>query len=238
MCGDSTSPEQIEALCEDKKANLLFTDPPYGVSLDPGSFKKSGKKYEKIKNDELKAEELVEFVKKFLFLSLSSLASSAPVYVCFSWKRYKEFLEAFEELNIKIDDCLVWVKNFIGVGYDDYRAQHEFIFYSRRGGIWHGDAAQSDVWQFSRESGNNYVHPTQKPVRLVERAILNSSRKGDVVLDPFGGSGTTLIACEKRGRAARLMELDPKYCDTIVRRWQAYTGLQAVHAETGDSFPG
>lgn len=129
----------------------------------------------------------------------------------------------------------MWDKKSIGLGNANYRPQHEFIFYFK-GGAWYGDKAQSDVWYMSRGNTGAYVHPTQKPVELVERAVGNSSKAGDVVVDCFGGSGSTLIACEKTGRHARLMELDPKYVDVIVRRWQEFTGKQATHEATGATF--
>lgn len=122
-----------------------------------------------------------------------------------------------------------------GLGNSNYRPQHEFIFYCK-GGAWDGDKAQSDVWSMSRGATGKYVHPTQKPVELIERALNNSSKGGDTVLDVFGGSGSTLIACEKTGREARLMGLDPKYCDVIVRRWQEFTGKQATLEATGEPF--
>lgn len=143
-------------------------------------------------------------------------------------------IREFGFTNREVKACIVWDKKSIGLGNSHYRPQHEFIFYC--GGQWHGDKSQSDVWSLSRGSTSAYVHPTQKPVELVERALVNSSKAGDVVIDCFGGSGSTLIAAEKTGRHARLMELDPKYVDVIVARWQEFTGLQAVHADTGKTF--
>ena len=124
-----------------------------------------------------------------------------------------------------IKNCIVWDKKSIGLSHGHYRPQHEFIFYC--GEEWYGDKAQSDVWHMSRGSTSKYVHPTQKPVELICKAIKNSSKKGDVIIDCFGGSGSTLIACEKLNRKARVMELDPKYCDVIVKRWENFTGLKA-----------
>ena len=123
----------------------------------------------------------------------------------------------------------------MGLGHQEYRPQHEFIFYSK-GGAWFGDRSQSDVWQISRDKTTGYVHPTQKPVALVEKAMQNSSKAGDAVIDCFGGSGTTLIAAEKNGRLARIMELDPKYVDVIVKRWEDFTGQKAVLEATGEPF--
>ena len=129
----------------------------------------------------------------------------------------------------------MWDKKSIGLGNSNYRPQHEFIFYC--GGQWFGDKSESDVWYMSRGNTGAYVHPTQKPVEMIERALKNSSKAGDIVIDCFGGSGSTLIACEKNARKARLMELDPKYCDVIVKRWQAFTGKTAKLEATGEPFP-
>lgn len=162
--------------------------------------------------------------------------TGAAYYVCFPWRTYAEFESAIEACDLKISACIVWDKKSIGLGNANYRPQHEFIFYVK-GGAWYGDKAQSDVWQTSRGATGEYVHPTQKPVDLIERAVNNSSKAGDTVLDLFGGSGSTLIACEMTSRHARLMELDPKYIDVIITRWQNFTGQTAHHAETGEPFP-
>lgn len=188
-----------------------------------------------IKGDDKRGADLVALVRDSLAAGLSVTKETAPVYVCFPWKTYTEFLTAMRDNGLEPDNCIVWRKNFIGLGNANYRPQHELVFYCARG-TWYGDQAQSDVWDIKRDNTGDYVHPTQKPLRIVERALINSSRKGDIVLDLFGGSGTTLVACEKRGRKARLMELDQKYCDVIVRRWQKLTGGRAVHAISGEEF--
>jgi DNA modification methylase len=167
--------------------------------------------------------------------AVSVSKSGAASYVCFPWRTYTEFEAAMLECGLEPSACIVWDKKSIGLGNSNYRPQHEFIFYVK-GGAWYGDKAQSDVWYMSRGATGEYVHPTQKPVELIERAINNSSKGGDTVIDVFGGSGSTLIACEKTGRVNRSMELDPKYCDVIVKRWQDFTGKHATHAETGEAF--
>jgi DNA modification methylase len=161
--------------------------------------------------------------------------SGAAKYVCFPWRTYSEFESALDQIGMTISACIVWDKKSIGLGNSDYRPQHEFIFYSK-GDIWHGDKSQSDVWYNSRGATGEYAHPTQKPVELVEKAINNSSKGQDVVIDVFGGSGSTLIACEKTARDCRLMELDPKYCDVIIQRWQNFTGQTATLEATGQPF--
>ena len=178
-----------------------------------------------IKNDDLRDEELIKLVKNSLQTALSKTKQGGSAYICFTWRTYSEFYKAITDAGFNIKNCLVWDKRSIGLGQSHYRPQHEFIFYC--GQQWYGDKSQSDVWQMSRGSTSNYVHPTQKPVEIISKAIRNSSKKEDIILDSFGGSGSTLIACEKLIRKARIMELDPKYCDVIIKRWENYTGLQA-----------
>jgi DNA modification methylase len=132
-------------------------------------------------------------------------------------------------------DCLAWDKERLGLGYGNYRPQFELILY-RAGSAWYGERDQSDVLRFSRDASIEYQHPTQKPVALIERALNNSSRTGDVVLDLFAGSGSVLIAAEKGHRQARVVELEPRFVDVIVRRWQAYTGKVAILTSTGATF--
>ncbi len=188
-----------------------------------------------ILGDDKTGDDLIALVRDALASAVAVSKSGSATYVCFPWRTYSEFEAAMEECGLKASACIVWDKKSIGLGNANYRPQHEFIFYCK-GGAWYGDKAQSDVWSMSRGATGKYVHPTQKPVELVERAVGNSSKAGDIVVDCFGGSGSTLIACEKTGRHARLMELDPKYVDVIVRRWQEFTGKQATHAATGATF--
>ena len=230
MCGDSTLIENLEKLCLEK-ADMIFTDPPYGMSYGGGRAEGSTEKgalvkaHGMIKNDDLRDEELIKLVKNSLQTALSKTKQGGSAYICFTWRTYTEFYKAITDAGFNIKNCLVWDKRSIGLGQSHYRPQHEFIFYC--GQQWYGDKSQSDVWQMSRGSTSNYVHPTQKPVEIISKAIRNSSKKEDIILDSFGGSGSTLIACEKLIRKARIMELDPKYCDVIIKRWENYTGLQA-----------
>lgn len=238
MCGDSTDPDQVSILCADGKADMLFTDPPYGMSYQSGRQAAPNKKGQKVKDfgmikgDDLRDDALETMITKSTAAALQNMREDSSIYVCFPWRTYGNFLNALIATGIKIDGCIVWRKNCIGLGNSHYRPQHEFIFYTARG-RWFGNNAQSDVWEIGREPTSNYVHPTQKPLPLIEKAIINSSQKGEVVLDLFGGSGSTLMAAERRGRKARLMELDPKYVDTIINRWQIFTKEEAIHAETG-----
>lgn len=187
-----------------------------------------------ILNDDLQGDDLIGLVRDALATSIAVSKQGSPLYACFTWRTYAEFEAALESLGKEVKACIVWDKKSIGLGNSHYRPQHEFIFYC--GGQWHGDKGQSDVWNMSRGSTREYVHPTQKPVELIERALSNSSKAGDVVVDCFGGSGSTLIACEKTARDCRMMELDPKYCDVIIKRWQDFTGETATLEATGQTF--
>ena len=240
MCGDSTSMSSFDTLMDGARADMIFTDPPYGMSYDGGRAAGSTKKGALVKthgmiiNDDLQGDDLIALVRDAIATSTASMKEGGALYACFTWRTYAEFEAGLESCGHKVKACIVWDKKSIGLGNSNYRPQHEFIFYC--GGQWYGNKSESDVWYMSRGNTGAYVHPTQKPVELVERALNNSSKAGDIVIDCFGGSGSTLIACEKTNRHARLMELDPKYCDVIIKRWQDFTGQQAVHAETGEAF--
>jgi DNA modification methylase len=176
------------------------------------------------------AEEFSAFLAKTFAVYRACAKPGASVYVCHpsSWQR--EFQNALEQAGFAVRCQVIWAKNTFAWGFGRYKFQHEPIFYCHVRGQsdpWYGDKSQSTLWVEKKPAANR-LHPTMKPVELLERAIANSSKSGDLVLDLFGGSGSTLIACEKTGRNARLMELDPTYCDVIVRRWQEFTGKQAT----------
>lgn len=223
MCGDSTSIDAVDRLMDGGKADMVFTDPPYGMSYGGGRTKR----HDMIKNDDAQDAELISLVRDALQAAALASKPGASAYVCFTWRTYAEFEAALNDAGLSVSNCIVWDKKSIGLGNAHYRPQHEFMFYCK-GDDWRGGKGESDIWAMSRGSTGEYVHPTQKPVELIERALNNSSKAGDVVIDSFGGSGSTLIACEKTGREARLMELDPKYCDVIIKRWEDYTGETAV----------
>jgi DNA modification methylase len=236
MCGDSTSIDAVDKLMDGNKADMVFTDPPYGMSYGGGRAGAIGsndgtvKKFGVIKNDDKTGDDLIQLIRDALASAVATTKAGASFYVCFPWRTYSEFEAAMNQCGLKTSACIVWDKKSIGLGLSNYRPQHEFIFYSK-GDSWYGDKAQSDIWYMSRGATGKYVHPTQKPVELVEKAIINSSKSGDVILDVFGGSGSTMLAAEKIGRHARIMELDPKYCDVIVKRWEEFTGKKAVLSE-------
>ncbi len=234
ICGDSTRPETLARLM-DGSADMVFTDPPYGMSFgkgkEAGSTAKGAvvKAHGMILGDDAQGDELVSLVGQALQRAAEWARPGAAFYVCFTWHSWDEFARALTEARLAPSACIVWDKGSIGLGFQHYRPRHEFIFYCR-GTRWYGGRTEGDVWSFSRGRTEDYVHPTQKPVELVAQALENSSLPGDVVLDLFGGSGTTLIAAERTGRVARLVELDPKYCDVIARRWESATGKVAERA--------
>lgn len=244
MCGDSTSIDAVDKLMDGHKADMVFTDPPYGMSYGGGrargddvSFKRGGgiEAHGMILGDDFEGHDLIALIQNAVTSAVTVSKSGSASYVCFPWRTYSEFEEAMLNCGLSISACIVWDKKSIGLGNSNYRPQHEFIFYCK-GDSWMGDKAQSDVWYMSRGATGEYVHPTQKPVELIEKAINNSTKGGDCVIDVFGGSGSTLIACEKTNRHARLMELDEKYVDVIIRRWQEFTGKQATHIESGKTY--
>jgi DNA modification methylase len=237
MCGDSTSPTDVEKLMAGAKADMVFTDPPYGMSYGGGRAKRTKKNgtkekiHQMILNDDLSGSDLIALVQDALRLGNAQTKPNAALYVCFTWRTYIQFEEAILSLDREINNCIVWDKGSIGLGMSHYRPQHEFIFYST--GEWFGDKSQSDVWQSARGNTSQYVHPTQKPTDLIAIALNNSSKPKGLVLDLFGGSGSTLIAAHQTNRVAYLMELDPKYVDVICARFQQVTGIKAVSEATG-----
>jgi DNA modification methylase len=241
MCGDSTSIDAVDKLMDGQKADMVFTDPPYGMSYGGGRAGKIGstdgtvKKHGVILGDTFKGNDLIGMIRDAVGSAVTVSKSGSSKYICFPWRTYSEFEEALAQIDLTPTACIVWDKKSIGLGNANYRPQHEFIFYAK-GENWHGDKAQSDVWYMSRGATGKYVHPTQKPVELIEKAINNSSKGQDVVIDVFGGSGSTLIACEKTNRYCRMMELDPKYCDVIVKRWEEFTGKEAVLESSGQTY--
>jgi DNA modification methylase len=232
LCGDSTSIHQVERLMAGEKADLVFTDPPYNVDYEGYTEEKL-----KIQGDKMTPEQFQEFLESVFSSYIWALKPGGSMYVCHpsSWQR--EFQGALELSDFEVRCQIIWAKNTFAWGFGRYKFQHEPIFYCHRKGQsdpWYGDKSQSTLWQEKKPAANR-LHPTMKPVELIERALVNSSKAGDLVLDLFGGSGSTMIACEKMGRSSRLMELDPRYCDVIVKRWQDFTG-KIAHLEDGRTF--
>jgi len=219
MCGDSTSLTEVERLMDGKKADMVFTDPPYNIG-----YQDMGAKFEKIANDKMSDEEFLDFLR-------STVMPCEVMYVCCSWQYAHLFKQAMADLAKPAKAMIVWDKVNPAQNLDLYYKQHEIIFY--HGPFGGQSTLRGDVWQLKRQ--RNTLHPTMKPIELIEMA-LEDHPKRKLVFDGFGGSGSTLIACEKTGRHARLMELDPRYCDVIVKRWQAFTGKRATLEATGEVF--
>jgi DNA modification methylase len=235
LCGDSTLEESYAQLLQGEEVDMVFTDPPYNVNYANTAKDKMRGKNRAILNDNL-GDGFYDFLLAALTPTVANCKGA--IYVAMSSSELDVLQSAFREAGGKWSTFVIWAKNTFTMGRSDYQRQYEPILYGwPEGGKhhWCGDRNQSDVWQIKKPHKND-LHPTMKPVELVERAIRNSSRPGNSVMDPFGGSGTTLIAAEKTGRVGRMIELDPKYVDVIVRRWQDWTGKQATRESDGVAF--
>jgi len=233
LCGDATVKEDVERLMAGDAADLVFTDPPYNVNYEGYTADRLT-----ITGDRMKPEEFDRFLRGSFASYRKTMKPGASLYVCHASSVQREFQNALESAGFDVRCQIIWAKNHFAWGHGRYKFQHEPIFYchvARQSDAWYGDKSQSTLWQEKKPAANR-LHPTMKPVELIERALLNSSKGGDLVVDLFGGSGSTLIACERRVRKARLMELDARYTDVIVNRWQEYTGDRAVLAGEGRSF--
>ena len=242
MCGDATIQNDVEKLMNKSLADMVFTDPPYNVAVK-GKFTGS------IKNDNLTDDEFNNLLSK----SANNLLkyNKGSFYICYEIKNHTQFETAYSILN-KIDEIIIWNKDSASFySKDKYNRKYEAILFIKGNGQLDCNK-ETNVWDYAKsssfnsrdennkrfnETGNFLVaHPTSKPVKLIERALNNSSKKQDIILDLFGGSGSTLIACEKLGRKANIMELDPKYCDVIIQRWQQFTGKEAIHEQSGKTY--
>ena len=246
MCGDSTSIDAVEKLINGQKADMVLTDPPYGVSFVgvKGSMYSGGKKAgknsaEMIKGDDLRHTDLSQLFLESITCATVSAKDGAAFYIFFAINRSSETLTGLSGIGLEIRNWLIWDKGNVGFHAmgAQYKPNYEAFLYCHKAAkspVWYGGQKEQTVWRFPvvREG----LHPTMKPVALLLQAINNSSKAGDKILDLFGGSGSTLIACEKTGREARLMELDSKYCDVIVQRWQEFTGKTATLESTGEAF--
>jgi len=225
LVGDATIRGDVDRLMAGDAADLAFTDPPYNVDYEGYT-----KDRLKIQGDRMTAEQFAELLVASFGNYRTIIKPGASMYVCHSSSWQREFQNALEAAGFEVRCQIIWAKNTFAWGFGRYKFQHEPIFYAHVAGqkdAWYGDKSQSTLWEEKKPAANR-MHPTAKPVELMERALMNSSKAGDLVVDLFGGSGSTLIACERRNRKARLMEIDPKYADVIVQRWQEFTGRQAV----------
>lgn len=233
MCGDSTSIDALQALTGGILADMWLTDPPYNVAYE-GKTKDALT----IKNDSMGDDQFRQFLRDAYVAADAVMKPGAVFYIWHADSEGYNFRGAAKDAGWTVRQCLIWKKSTMVMGRQDYHWKHEPCLYGWKDGaghLWASDRKQTTILEFEKPSRNG-EHPTMKPVALFEYQMLNNTKGGDLVLDSFGGSGTTIIAAEKNGRVANCMELDPKYCDVIVKRWQDFTGQKAVHAETGELF--
>ncbi len=224
LCGDSTNPDDVARAMGGEVADMVFTDPPYNVD-----YVGKTKDALRIQNDSMDDAAFHAFLLAAYRNLLAHTLVGGAIYVCHSDSAGLIFRQALVDAGWLHKQCIIWVKQSIVMGRQDYHWQHEPILYGWAPGgphQWHGDRKQSTVWNVDRPSRSE-EHPTMKPVELVERAMANSAPRAGKVLDTFGGSGSTLIACEKTGRSAFLLEIDPRYCQVIIDRWEKFTGKKA-----------
>jgi LSD1 subclass zinc finger protein len=231
VCGDTTDIETIEQLMNGDRADLVFADPPFNIDYHGGR----GRSRRRIANDNLGAG-----FESFLCHACRNMlqVTDGALYICMSSSELHTLKKAFTDAGGHWSTFLIWAKSNFTLGRSDYQRQYEPILYGWREGaehFWCGARDQSDLWLVNKPTVNE-LHPTQKPVELIERAIRNSCKPGDTVLDGFAGSGSTLIACETTNRQGRLIELDPRYVDCAVRRFQEFTGIDARLAGDGRTF--
>jgi len=233
LCGDATVQADVDRLMAGAAADLVFTAPPYNVDYEGYTEDRL-----KIKGDRMSDADFKKFLEAAFRSCQAAVKPGASLYVCHSSSWQREFQNSMETAGFEVRCQIIWAKNTFAWGWGRYKFQHEPLFYAHVAGQkdpWYGDKSQSTLWEEKKPAANR-IHPTTKPVELIERALLNSSKAGDIVLDLFGGSGSTLIACERRNRNSRLMEIDPKYADCIVRRYQEYAGKEAVLEGDGRTF--
>ena len=233
MCGDSTSIDAVEKLCAGQLVDMWLTDPPYNVAYE-GKTKDALT----IKNDKQGDESFRQFLSDSYVAADAVMKPGAVFYVWHADSEGYNFRGAAKDAGWTVRQCLIWKKSSMVMGRQDYHWKHEPCLYGWKEGaahLWATDRKQTTILEFDRPN-RSAEHPTMKPVELFAYQMQNNTKGKDRVLDSFGGSGTTLIAAEKHGRDALLMELDPKYCDVIIKRWQDFTGKTAIHAETNQPF--
>ena len=233
LVGDATNQGDVTRLMGGEVADLVFTDPPFNVDYEGYTDQRL-----KMQGDRMSDADFKRFLDAAFRGLRTAVKPGASMYVCHSSSWQREFQNALESAGFQVRCQIIWAKNTFAWGFGRYKFRHEPLFYCHVAGQkdpWYGDKTQSTLWEEKKPAANR-IHPTAKPVELIERALLNSSKTGDIIADLFGGSGSTLIACERRGRRARLIEIDPKYADCIVRRFQEYSGKSAVLDSDGRTF--
>ena len=233
LCGDSTDTTALERLMAGANADLWLTDPPYNVNYE-------GKTSDalKIQNDSMKDGEFRQFLHDVYVAANCFLRAGAVFYIWHADSEGYNFRGAASDVGWKVRQCLIWLKSSLVMGRQDYQWKHEPCLYGWTEGAahyWGSDRKQTTILEFDKPRRNGQ-HPTMKPVELFEYQMANSTKQGDIVLDSFGGSGTTMIAAERIHRKARIMELDPAYCDVIVKRWEDFTGKKAILEESKEAF--
>lgn len=252
LCGDARDPADFARVMQGRKADLVFTDPPYNVKIDGNVCGLGSVKHREFAfaSGEMSESEFTRFLTDTLGSAASVLRDGAITFVCMDWRHMGELLSAGRQVFTELKNLVVWNKTNGGMGAF-YRSKHELIFVFKHGtaahtntfGLGESGRYRTNVWDHAgissiggRRDEELAMHPTVKPVALVADAIRDCSRRGELVLDCFAGSGTTLIAAEKTGRRARIIEYDPVYCDTIIRRWEAYTSRDALNVVSGIPF--
>ena len=223
LCGDSTHVEDVSRLLGGEMADLWLTDPPYNVAYE-------GSNGLTIQNDSMSDDKFRKFLVAAYSAAITNIKEGASFYIWHADVEGYNFRGALRDVGLKIRQCLIWNKNSLVMGRADYQWKHEPCLYGWKEGAshhWYGDRKQTSVIDWERPKRND-EHPTMKPVGLFGYQIQNSTKPGDIVLDTFGGSGTTIVACEQLHRKARIMELDPHYCDVIIARWEKLTGNKAT----------
>jgi DNA modification methylase len=250
ICGNALHAATYQSLLRDEQAQIVFTDPPYNVAIDGHVKRKanSGTREFVMASGEMSSKEFVQFLNQFFSETRNVMADGAIAYVCMDWRHIQETLQAAVGL-LAFKQLCIWAKDQAGMG-SFYRSQHELVFVFKNGtaphinnfGLGAKGRYRTNIWNYPmvhqahQSDLEDIFHPTVKPTALVMDALRDCSSRKGIVLDPFGGSGTTLIAAEKTGRQARLIELDPIYCDMIVRRWEKYTGKKAWLQGGGQDF--
>jgi DNA modification methylase len=237
MCGDATIQTDVEKLMNKSLADLLHTDPPYNVNYSNADRPKASKTdLGKIKNDVMSNDDFYVFLNQSFVTAFTVLKEDSSAYVWHSSAEQINFTKAFVDAGFKFSQQIIWKKPML-LGRGKYQWAHEPCLFGSKGSPYFtDDRTKTTVWDFGGYDKSKNVHPTQKPIFIPEEAINNSSKQGSNVLDLFGGSGSTLIACEKLGRNGFILELDPKYCDVIIQRWQQFTGKEAIHEQTGKTY--
>ena len=235
VCGDATVQSDIDKVMDGQLADMVLTDPPYNIAYEGGSKKRNA-----IANDQMQSGDFRQFLCDTFSTADTVMKKGAVFYIWHAQSESYDVMGACRDIGWPIRQVLIWNKDNSAFGRSDYHWKHEPCLYGWKEGaghLWAADRKQTTVLDFKRPARSD-LHPTMKPVDLVAYQIENNTKGADLVLDVFAGSGSTLIAAEKTGRNARLVELDPKYCDVIVKRWQDFTGLTATHEESGQPFDG